>query len=85
MGQNNRAPLGLASTTSRALPGKTGEGFSFPPTVGQESNAKPSFRDPADVNGPRPRRAGNAGDPGYSDQRRENGKDIGIFVEVGHE
>lgn len=31
MGQNNRAPLGLASTTSRALPGKTGEGFSLSP------------------------------------------------------
>lgn len=29
MGQNNRAPLGLASTTSRALPQENGEGFSF--------------------------------------------------------
>lgn len=31
MGQNTRANLGLASTTSRALPAKAGEGFSLSP------------------------------------------------------
>jgi hypothetical protein len=76
MGQNTRAPLGLASTTSRALPQETGKGIRFPPTTGQESNAKPSFRDPADVVVP---------DRAETRVRRAPGKDIGNFVEVGHE
>lgn len=71
MGQNNHAPLGLASTTSRALPQETGEGICFPPTMGQESNAKPSFRDPADVMVP---------DRAVPQcLRRATGKDIGNF------
>jgi len=79
MGQNNHAPLGLASTTSRALPQETGKGICFPPTMGQESNAKPSFRDPADVMVP-DRAAWQAGiHSGKPSQRRATGKDIGII------